>query len=280
MKTLSTEMATLQKRSADLWKHGHQERDAWWRLTELMDQHTALVGIVARLVERAGGRPAFLVDMETGATEPMAEPIPLGTMMDYRQLAADVRHNLDELGERDPRRQRPDVIAMLALLDKLEANDPGDSPRPTVERDQGAHGFVPVPFAGSRSDAEIVEQANDLALRIARDCFSLKTNVPGYRTYASRDPRMLNAWLAACIAFEVLQGTPADEALSNLEEDAPAKMPEDVKLGSPDTVTSCAVCLKHHVPGSPCKDTRKPGDFQSETHGIQAVKRFYRNRKG
>jgi len=42
----------------------------------------------------------------------------------------------------------------------------------------------------------------------------------------------------------------------------------------------CFHCRKHHIPGTPCIDplraTRKPGDPQTLTHGIQAVKRWAR----
>lgn len=42
----------------------------------------------------------------------------------------------------------------------------------------------------------------------------------------------------------------------------------------------CFHCRKHHIPGVPCVDplkaTRKPGDPQTLTHGIQAVKRWAR----
>jgi hypothetical protein len=36
----------------------------------------------------------------------------------------------------------------------------------------------------------------------------------------------------------------------------------------------CMHCRKHHIPGTSCVDPRKPGDPQSLTHGIQAVKRW------
>lgn len=55
-----------------------------------------------------------------------------------------------------------------------------------------------------------------------------------------------------------------------------------IKTGSALTVKvhKCEECDKYHLPDTPCKDTRKPGDPQSETHGIQAVKRYVTERLG
>ena len=46
-------------------------------------------------------------------------------------------------------------------------------------------------------------------------------------------------------------------------------------VGIQGIILTCPACGKYHVPGSPCVDTRSPGGPQSETHGIQAVRRHF-----
>lgn len=44
-------------------------------------------------------------------------------------------------------------------------------------------------------------------------------------------------------------------------------------------VPSCKKCGKYHLLAYPCKDSRKPGEPQSRTHGIQAVMSHIRQGK-
>lgn len=68
-----------------------------------------------------------------------------------------------------------------------------------------------------RTDQQIAEQANRLATRFAEQLGY--TFMGETKLYNSADPRLRQCWRLACIAFEDLQGTPADEALENLRDD-------------------------------------------------------------
>lgn len=67
-----------------------------------------------------------------------------------------------------------------------------------------------------RTDAEIVEQANDLAREFyARRGYA----VPGgYRFHLATHPHEVEAWDMACLAIEILTETDAQAAADNLED--------------------------------------------------------------
>lgn len=73
-----------------------------------------------------------------------------------------------------------------------------------------------VPIA-LRTDREIVDQANALAIRFAQQTWGFAFQ-EGAKLYNAADPRLQNAWRMACTAFDQLQATPADEALENLRD--------------------------------------------------------------
>jgi len=70
-----------------------------------------------------------------------------------------------------------------------------------------------------RTDEQIVAECNELA----REFYEMEGCIvaPGYRFEKAVHPREQLMWLLACHAFERLQMTPVQEALENVEDDAP-----------------------------------------------------------
>ncbi len=67
-----------------------------------------------------------------------------------------------------------------------------------------------------RTDEEIVRQANDLArLFYAMEGYRVEV---GYRFDAARHPHERRCWKMACVAFEVLQQTDVEEALTGMKD--------------------------------------------------------------
>jgi hypothetical protein len=79
----------------------------------------------------------------------------------------------------------------------------------------------------SRTDRQIVDEANELALRFA-EALGYKIDLE-VGLYNAADPRLQQCWAFACIAFDQLQATPADEALENLRGDGEEPTLEQLK---------------------------------------------------
>ena len=66
------------------------------------------------------------------------------------------------------------------------------------------------------TDKEIVDKANELARHFYREAGYLVGK--GFRFDRSANPQELACWRNACTAFEILNGTDVEAALSNLED--------------------------------------------------------------
>lgn len=80
----------------------------------------------------------------------------------------------------------------------------------------------------SRTDQEIVDQTNELALEILKNVIGIvpAAEVEGFKVYDHihdmRNTRLRGAWAMACRAQELLTQTDPNDALSALEPEEPA----------------------------------------------------------